>query len=128
MAIRVFTSALLRASQTEAELRTLVNDFKAYKQHGTLPATFGVDVPYHRPSSVTFAELRHIHMNLEHGWPLRIVQQRRTSNVALVYCPGWHSKENFLLIAMLANAHEQANKITFMLELCDHAEKFREKY
>ncbi len=128
MDIRVFTSPILRKQQTEDELRALVVDFKLYKSSGVLPNSFGLDVPYHRPSAVQFAELKHIHMNLGAGWPLRIVQQKRTSNVALVYCPGWHSKDNYLLIALLANAHEQARKITFMLELCEDAEKFRAKY
>lgn len=128
MDIRIFTSPILRQQQTEAELKALVSDFKKYKSGGVLPDSFGLDVPYHRPAAAQFAELKHIHMKLGSGWPLRMVQQKRTSNIALVYCPGWHSKNNYLLIALLANAHEQARKTTFMLELCEDAEKFRAKY
>lgn len=128
MVIRVFTSSILRKEQTETEIEALVADFKKYKATGELPSTFGLDVPYHRPSAVKFAELKHIHLNFNGGWPLRMIQRNRTSNVALVYCPGWHSKNNFLLIALLQNAHEQAAKMTFMLELCEDAEKFRAKY
>lgn len=128
MGIRVFTSQMLRDSMPENELSALVVKFRTYKETGIVPELFGRDVPYHRPNAVAQADMHHIHMRENQNWGINLVQFRRISDTALVYCRGFHSRDNYLLICILNNAHERANKVTFMLSLADSAEKFRERY
>ena len=128
MAIKIFMHERLIKNRTQEQINQLKADFIQYKRDGIQPSNFGRDEPYDRPASVKLAELRHIHLNYDTGWPLRIARWQRTSNIALVYCEGWHSKENFLLITLLDKAHEQARKTTFMAELAEVAERFRSKY
>ena len=128
MAIKVFMHERLVKNRTPEQINELKADFLKYKRDAIQPGSFGRDEPYDRPSSAKAADLRHIHLNYGTGWPLRIARWQRTSNVALVYCEGWHSKDNFLMITLLDNAHEQARIITLMSELAEVAERFRAKY
>ncbi len=128
MAIKIYTSRMIREDHPEERIISLVTEFRNYKEKGILPDTFGRDYPYHRPSAAVNADLRHIHLNPMANWNLRVIQHKRSSDTCLVYCSGWHSGDNYLLIAILSNAHERAQKITFMMELAEIAEGFRKKY
>ena len=128
MGIRIFTAKRLELNRTVAQIAELTKHFREYKENGVQPSLFGRDESYDRPASAKYAELQHIHLNYDTGWPLKIVKWRRTSDEALVYCAGWHSRDNYLLIAFLDNAHKQAQKVTFMSELAEEAEKFRSRF
>lgn len=131
MGIRVFTSSRFRNADYSAEvdLKKLQNDFKTYKETGNPSAIFGRDAPYHRPQTVVSAEVQHLHVNLKGNWNLRIVQRRRVSDAALIYCQGWHSKDNYLLLALLEDqAHRSADDTLYLLALAEIAEDFRSKY
>src|SRR5690606_39729613 len=41
-----------------------------------------------------------LHLN-ENGFPLKLVQFRRTSGYVLVYCPGFYDRNTYLLIAII---------------------------
>jgi mRNA interferase YafO len=138
MDIRIFTHKALRIAEQErgrlGELEQLVREFGEYKRTGQPGQIFGRDEPYDRPSSVLAAEVKHVHLRDEKSHPnwLRIVQFRRTSDSCLVYCQGEHSKDNYLIMAVLRynpvsglGAHDRTKKTTFMLELADIAEGFR---
>lgn len=131
MGIRIFTTKMFREAKysNTLDLAKLITDFKLYKSTGKLPASLVRDVPYSRPESAKFAELRHIHVNFQENWNLKLVQYGRTSNSAIVYCQGRVSKDNYLIIALLENfAHERSKKITFMCDLAELAEGFRKNY
>ncbi|MEN9867918.1 MAG: hypothetical protein RL748_3508 [Pseudomonadota bacterium] len=141
MAIKIFTHKALRIAEQErgkiGELNQLVSEFAEYKRTGDPGQIFGRDELYHRPAAALAAELKHVHLRDETSHPgwLRVVQFRRTSDSCLVYCQGEHSKENFLIMAVLRfdpvskiGAHQRANKTTFMLELAEIAEGFRRIY
>ncbi|MBI3897494.1 MAG: type II toxin-antitoxin system YafO family toxin [Gammaproteobacteria bacterium] len=131
MAIKVFTSQKFRELLTDDEARRLVDEFREYKETGVASKSFGRDAPYHWPSSVVAADLRHLHLYekaSEPYWHLAVVQYRRVSDCHLVYCCGSHPS-NYLMITMLREkAHEQAKKVTFMAALAEIAEKFKTKY
>lgn len=141
MAIRVFTHKALRIAEQDRgrsdELKQMVAEFSEYKRTGNPGKLFGRDEPYNRPAAAVTAELMHTHLRDETsrpGW-LRVAQFYRTSDSCIVYCQGEHSKDNFLIIAVLRfdpttkiGAHERAKKITFMLQLAEIADGFRKIY
>ena len=100
--------------------------FIDYKSGRCLPDIIGKDAPYHRPQSAADALLEHIHLSHSaSGWTARHSQAKRTSDKHLVYCRHYFSQNNYLLIAVLdPNAHELADKVTFMCGLVEVAEKF----
>jgi len=108
-----------------SDLAGLVTQFTRYKNTGMAPSHFGRDAPYSWPDAVQKADMHHLHLG---QWSLRVLQYRRTSNTHVVYCRGFKSKGNYLLIAVIDYAHERADKTTFMLELAEIAERFREKF
>lgn len=141
MAIKVFTHKVLRLAEQErgrlGELNQLVREFAQYKNTGQPGQIFGRDEAYERPSAALAASVRHVHLHDETAKPnwLRVVQFRRTSDSCLVYCQGEHSKDHYLIMALLRfdpvskiGAHDRAKKITFMLELAEIAEGFRKIY
>lgn len=128
MGVKVYATKMLQESLPEDQFTTLMQQFKEYKEKGVLPGTFGRDVAYHDPSGAEAAELKHIHLKEEGDWSVNLVQFHRTSDIALVYCKGWHSANNYLLICILQDAHRRARKVTFMMDLIDIAEKFRERF
>lgn len=108
MGVKLFTSKLLKEQLSESELITLVEKFRAYKDNGEHNTFFGRDADYNRPNSVRAAGLWHVHLaDAESGqFKLRIAKFHRKSNTALVYCHGFYSENNMLLISVLQNAHE----------------------
>ncbi len=118
----------------DKDLQELVNNFRAYKASGDTNGIFGRDEPYDRPSSAKFVELMHIHLRSENIKPwiwnnIRISQFSKTSDSALVYVSGAVSDDTYLLITVFhSNAHKMAEKITFMCELAEIAERFRERF
>ncbi|WP_444995154.1 type II toxin-antitoxin system YafO family toxin [Aliikangiella sp. IMCC44359] len=134
MGVRIFTHERLKITTQPEELQVLIDDFRNYKVSGSTNGIFGSDVPYDRPSSVKFAELMHVHVRDKNSNPrlwdnIHVAQSRRVSNSALVYVSGSIDKDTYLLIAFFyLNAHEMARKMTFMCELAEIAERFRERF
>lgn len=132
MAIKVFTSKLLRKNLSAESVSEICADFKEYKLTGIAPKKFGRDAPYDRPPSAKEAELWHMHLQEANGsnnrWYLRVIQHDRVSDTCLVYCQGEKSKDNYLLITILTNVHIRQNKTTFMMELAEIAEGFKKLY
>lgn len=131
--VRIFKSRIIEQQLGERELRALVEDFKAYKQTGLLPDTFGRDAPYNHPNglpTVKAEQLSHLHLcDAEEPWPRRAAQFRRTSDIHLVYCQGFSDESTYLLMAILApDAHAQARDNTRMYHLAKMAERFRSQY
>ena len=131
--LRIFNSLVIKEQLSEVELRDLSSDFRTYKETGILPSTFGRDALYdhiNNSSIVKSEELRHLHLRgQDDPWPIYALQYQRTSDVHMVYCQGFHQKNHFLLMSILApNAHEQARQRGLMYKLGSMAENFRNKY
>jgi mRNA interferase YafO len=128
--IRVLASRALEEALTQDELRSLVGEFKSYKEGISLPSTFGKDVPYnhaHTLSAVKIEEIYHIHLDQDE-FPGEMLQEKRTSDNHLVYCANFHSSGIYLLMAILQpDAHEQAKDNSIMLNLAHMANYFRNK-
>jgi len=128
--IRVLVSRALEEALTEYEIKSLVAEFKCYKEGISLPSTFGKDVPYnhtHTLSTVKSEEIYHIHLDSDE-YPGNIPQEMRTSDNHLVYCANFYSTDIYLLMAILQpNAHQQARDNSIMLNLAQMANNFRNK-
>jgi mRNA interferase YafO len=132
---RVFTHKDLTESLGEQKTKALVDDFRAYKEDQGLPITFGRDVPYDFTHNRSYLELQHLHLN-EKGFPLKLVQFKRTSGFVLVYCPGFFDSKTYLLIAIIKHYdHKKPSETVgtdrdnnLMSALEKIAEVFREKY
>ncbi|MGL6159276.1 type II toxin-antitoxin system YafO family toxin [Microbulbifer sp.] len=98
--VRIFTHRDLKDTLGEQKTKALVTDFRAYKEGKGLPITFGRDVPYNFTHNRSYLELQHLHFK-EKGFPLKLVQFRRTSGYVLVYCPGFFDRNTYLLIAII---------------------------
>ena len=70
----------------------------------------------------------HIHVNGGKPWDLRLLQFHRKSDVFLIYCAGYFSRQNFLLIEMLKDGHKKCANMLYVAQLADIASKFRERY
>ncbi|CDL86272.1 type II toxin-antitoxin system YafO family toxin [Xenorhabdus cabanillasii] len=133
--VRIFTHRGLKEALGEQKTKALVNDFRAYKEGKGLPITFGRDVPYQFTHNRPYLELQHLHFK-EKGFPLRLIQFRRTSGYVLVYCPGFFDSNTYLLIAIIKHwDHNNPNHvaetdrdINLMNDLEKIAEGFRERY
>lgn len=133
--IRIFTHRELKDSLGEQKTKALVEDFRAYKEGKGLPITFGRDVPYQFTHNRAYLELQHLHLN-ENGFPLKLVQFRRTSGYVLVYCPGFYDRNTYLLIAIIKHWDHNKPKdvegtdrdVQLMNALETIAEGFREKF
>ncbi len=129
--VKVFLSVVIREVLAEKELSALVADFKRYKSTGILPSTFGRDVPYDHPHtlpSVLAEELKHLHLDSD-GWPIKLVQWKRTSDTHLVYCQGIANTDHYALLAFLSpDAHDQAKNTDIMIKLAKSAGLFRDQY
>jgi mRNA interferase YafO len=128
--IRVFKSAIIRQQLTVQELEDLVADFRDYKTSGQLPAVFGRDALYDHPNTyplVRAEQVAHIHLaKTAQGWPVRLLQFRRTSDIHLIYCHGALHDDRFLLIAVFRpDAHKQARDNNVMEKVGRAAELFR---
>ena len=109
--VRIFTCRDLKDSLGEEKTRSLVDDFRAYKEGKGLPATFGRDVPYNFTHNRSYLELQHLHFK-ESGFSLMLMQFRRTSGYVLVYCPGFFNKYAYLLIAIIKHwDHKKPNDV-----------------
>ena len=133
MAVRVFTSKLLRGKFGNVAANALREEFLAYKMTGVVPQKYGRDAPYRDPESANAVKLRHMHLEdvthvAHRKWVLNTVQFDRVSDTCLVYCRGEKSNDNYLLITVLTNAHVRARKVTFMMELAELAEGFQRIY
>ncbi len=128
MGVRVFTSRLIRASVTDANVQSLVEKFKAYKESGNPAQYFGRDVPFDRPRSAVEAELRHVHLNDGQRWQMRTLQFHNTSDTHLIYCQGYLDADCFLLIELLKDSHDRYRNLLYVAQLADIADSFRQKY
>lgn len=119
-------------SLSESELKSLIKDFKHYKETGQKPEFFGRDEAYDHPNTSSLLkseEVKHIHLASSDAPFLNSIQFYQTSDMHLVYCQGWNDLSCFLLIAILApDAHEQSRNRNIMHKLALIAEKFRQKY
>ncbi|CBL44716.1 Conserved hypothetical protein [gamma proteobacterium HdN1] len=133
--VRIFTHRDLKDTLGEQKTKALVDDFRAYKERKGLPITFGRDVPYKFTHNRSYLELQHLHFK-EKGFPLKLVQFKRTSGYVLVYCPGFFDRTAYLLIAIIKHwDHLKPNDVAgtdrdtgLMDELEKIAEGFREKF
>ncbi len=135
MVIRIFTHQDLKISLGEQQTKALVDDFRAYKEGKGLPTTFGRDVPYQFTHNRSYLELQHLHFKAS-GFPLKLVQFKRTSGYVLVYCPGFFAGNSYLLIAIIkhwdpnkpndVNDTDRDTRLMGYLEKI--AESFRERF
>ncbi|MQL50192.1 type II toxin-antitoxin system YafO family toxin [Photorhabdus khanii] len=133
--IRIFTHRVLKEALGEQKTKALVDDFRAYKEGKGLPVTFSRDVPYRFTHNRSYLELQHLHFK-DKGFPLKLVQFKRTSGYVLVYCLGFFDANTYLLIAIIKHwDHNKPNDVAetdrdihLMNELEKIAEGFREKY
>lgn len=133
--VRIFTHLYLTNSLGELQTKALVGDFRVYKEGKGLPTTFGRDVPYRFTHNRSCLELQHLHFKAA-GFPLRLVQFKRTSDYVLVYCPGFFDGNSYLLIAIIKHWNpNKPNDINgtdrdtgLMDELEKIAESFREQF
>jgi mRNA interferase YafO len=131
---KIFTHRDLKETLGEQKTKLLVDDFRAYKDGKGLPATFGRDVPYDYTHNRSYLELQHLHFS-EIGFPVRLIQFKRTSGYALVYCPGFFDRKTYLLIAIIKHYdHKKPTEVVgtdrdvnVMCALEKIAEGFREK-
>jgi mRNA interferase YafO len=132
MGVKLFTSKLIKQQLPEEELQDLVGKFRKYKDSGDAGVFFGRDTYYDRPSSVLDAELWHAHLSDGKSGPfkLRFTQFNRTSNTALVYCPGFFKPDHILLIAILNDAHQlyRDKPNSWYPKLVEIAEGFRSQF
>jgi mRNA interferase YafO len=131
--IRIFSGFIIRGQLTHKELDALVADFKAYKMNRGLPDTFGRDVAYDHPhtlSAVKHEELHHLHLATDpSAWPPHLSQFNRTSDVHLVYCTGLNDADSYALLAILSpDGHEQSFDRDLMLKLAKAAARFRDNH
>ncbi len=135
MVVRIFTHQDLKNSLGEQQTKALVGDFRAYKEGKGLPTTFGRDVPYRFTHNRSYLELQHLHYK-KTGFPLKLVQFKRTSGYVLVYCPGFFESNSYLLIAIIKhwdpskpNDVNDTDRDTQLMDYLEKiAESFREKF
>lgn len=133
--VKLFIHSALKESLGQENSQLLLDDFRDYKDGKGLPITFGRDVPYDFTHNRSVLELQHIHLNLK-GFPLYLIQFKRTSGFVLVYCPGFFDPEKYLLIAIIKHFDharpdeigntDRDNNLMAKLELI--AERFRNKH
>lgn len=128
MAVRVFTSQIIREGLPDSELQLLVSKFKIYKETGETQNYFGRDVSFNRPEAIKTAGLMHVHLNDRKSWGVRLLQFDRTSDTHIVYCQGYFNPSCYLLITLLNGAHAKYRDNLLMLSLADVASGFRDKY
>ncbi|MEJ6105720.1 type II toxin-antitoxin system YafO family toxin [Aeromonas salmonicida] len=83
----------------------------------------------------SYLELQHLHFKAA-GFPLKLVQFKRTSGYVLVYCPGFFNSHCYLLIAIIKhwdknkpNDVDNTDRDTgLMNQLEKIAEGFREQF
>ncbi len=131
MGVTVYTSRLIMQQMPEAELLDLVVKFKNFKNNKDRGTFFGRDTYYTDPFSVKEAQLWHTHLadSNSGSFNLRIAHFNRTSDTALIYCPGYFKKDHILLIAILADAHQiyRSKPNSWFVDYVKIANKFREK-
>lgn len=118
------------------QIKALRKDFRAYKQGGNLPETFGRDAPYDFTPLRRYLELRHIHVRKEKPYPVRLLQYRRTADRVLIYCSGYTNPNAYLLIAFIKHWNEKTPELVegtdkdpiIMATVERLAEGFRERY
>ncbi len=133
--VRIFTHQYLKKPLGALQTKALVDDFRFYKEGKGLPTTFGRDVPYRFTHNRSYLELQHLHFKAA-GFPLRLVQFKRTSGYVLVYCPGFFDSNSYLLIAIIKHWDQnKPNDINgtdrdtgLMDKLEKIAESFRERF
>ena len=125
--VKVFLSDLIKDHPNAEELAV---KFADYKNTGNPPDDFGRDGDNRRPLICRQEEVHHIH--LAHlpihyvEWPTRRSQMARTSDKALLYCPGFFDPDSYLLIAVLPPpAHTTQEDMPFMQKVGEIAEQFR---
>jgi len=133
--VKLFVHNALKGELGAEKTQALLDDFRDYKEGKGLPSTFGRDVPYDFTHNRSVLELQHLHLNSK-GFPLHLVQFKRTSGFVLVYCPGFFDPQKFLLIAIIKHFDKRKpeeientdmdNTLMAKLELI--AEGFRNKH
>lgn len=125
--VKVYLSDLIK---DHPDALKLARKFADYKNAGNLPDDFGRDGDNRRPLICLQEEVHHIH--LAHlpihyaEWPTRRSQMARTSDKALLYCPGFFDSDSYLLIAVLPPpAHQRQHDAKFMELVGSIAEQFR---
>ncbi len=120
-------------TQLGLDLPALKDDFRRYKEAGTLPSNFGRDAEYNHPNGLPIIrqeKVSHIHLEeSDNPWNARTVQFNKTSDTHLVYCRGFYDENCYLLMALLSpDAHIKARDNSIMFNLGKMAEKFRCKF
>ncbi|WP_020405156.1 type II toxin-antitoxin system YafO family toxin [Hahella ganghwensis] len=134
MAIEVFLSPNLQLARKANPKITEIRDaFKLYNETGNAGLIFGRYGEMLRPPEAMFEELNHIHILQGSPSYLRRLQVRnqyeRKSDSFLVFCPGFHSKDNVLMIDILwEDAHKRTEDMWLMDEYIKVAKRFRARY
>ena len=128
--IKVAVSKILKEAldNNDAQIKSLIGEFKDYKEGKRLPDIFGKDVRYdhaHTLAAVKAEDIFHIHLS-SNCFPTDHRQENRTSDDHLVYCSNFFNSDSYLLMAILQpDAHEQAKDNNVMLNLAEMANHFR---
>lgn len=137
MKVRLFQSRLMVDTLGKDAANDLLGDFRAYKEKGVLPTTFGRDAPYNFTHNRQYVQLQHIHIKQDgKQFPLRLVQFHRKSDYVLVYCPGFFDHNAYLLITVIKHwNYKKPDEVegtdkdpNLMAKLEKIAEGFREKF
>jgi mRNA interferase YafO len=109
MEVKVFVHRSFLDSCDPELLAVIKKRFTDYKAHGIRHSSFGRDVSYNRPQSVKDSDLWHIHVKdaTSKNWSARWIEVNgMISNTALIYTRGFRNPNYYLLISLLANAHQ----------------------
>lgn len=130
---KVLLSRVLQiAAESNPRITQIAREFKLYKTTGQLGTYIGKDVDIARPLSAKQNELMHIHLFpkrlIVRGIPLR--QDKRTSDIFLIYCEGLVDTNIFCLVDIIWNeAHQKLRDEKYVRDnLVSVAERFREAY
>ncbi len=129
---RVKLSPVLQiAAESDSRIREIALEFKRYKETGQLGRYFGKDADIGRPVSAYQNELMHVHLfprnTVIRGIPLR--QDKRTSDIFLIYCGGIVYPDRYCLLDIIWNgAHRKLDDERYIRnDLVPVAEQFREE-
>lgn len=129
---KVFVRKNLHETSKENKLlRSVIEDFKAYKQ-GTSLQVFGRDAPMHHPKpAAEMAEIWHAHIMKNPKTQLIEMAAvktpyKRTSDRFLMYTRGFFNTSYYYVIDYIdRGAHTKVNDMDYMRWLIDEAENFR---
>ncbi|WP_346302500.1 type II toxin-antitoxin system YafO family toxin [Pantoea sp. Morm] len=107
---------------------TLLEDFLAFKGHGTFPDVFGKDVPYTAPAAIASSRVYHVHLLFTRPEKTSSrIAYNRTSDRALVYSQHAKFPQVYSLLAIFPkDAHARAKDPEVLKDIAAYAKAFQE--